>query len=105
MRDEATASSTTPEADNAARPLGDCLISQRDLAKRWGVHVRSLQRWERDPRKGLPPTVRIGERGSFRWFSAILEYERNLPRRAIASDLAQTQAIEAPPARLALPAK
>lgn len=47
----------TKEAAQAA------LLTDKDLAKRWGVSVRTIGRWRADGK--TPPSVAIGHRGGF----------------------------------------
>jgi predicted DNA-binding transcriptional regulator AlpA len=41
------------------------LIIAKDVAKRYGIHVKTLARWVHDERTGFPQPVTIGNRWYF----------------------------------------
>lgn len=67
-----------------SRPADDVLVSQRKLAERWGVCVKTVERRERDPAFKLPPPIVMNGR-KYRWLSEIEAYERGLVRQITAA--------------------
>jgi len=77
-------SSTCKPPEVKPRPADDVLVSQRKLAERWGVCVKTVERRERDPSFKLPQAVLINGR-KYRWLSEIEAYERGLVRQITAA--------------------
>jgi len=57
------------------------LLSDRQVAERYDVVVRTLERWDRQPDLGFPPPVRINGR-RYRSVLALEQWDRANARKA-----------------------
>jgi hypothetical protein len=65
-------------ARHEAKPV---LVPDRQVAERYDVVVRTLERWDLQPELGFPPPVRINRR-RYRELAALEAWERENARRA-----------------------
>jgi hypothetical protein len=64
-------------------PAARVLLSDRQVADRYGVVVRTLERWDLDPAMKFPPPIRINRR-RYREVAALEAWERAKLRKAAA---------------------
>jgi predicted DNA-binding transcriptional regulator AlpA len=58
------------------------MLTRDQVARRYGKHARTIDRWSIDPAMGFPKPLMIGK--SPLWSEAELEeFERTLPRRQL----------------------
>jgi hypothetical protein len=73
---------TTPEAAMARHSEGKpVLLSDRQVAQRYDVVVRTLERWDLQPDLGFPPPVRINRR-RYRELAALETWEKKKAAQA-----------------------
>ena len=77
---------------NEAKPV---LLSDRQVAQRYDVVVRTLERWDLQPSLGFPPPVRINRR-RYRELAALEAWERRtVASRNRSRQSAKARSIEA----------